>query len=318
MDIAERRKSQDGTFSGKLGDRVMDFRSATSSSVHGETMSIRILDRDRDLIRLERLGMDPRARAMFTRIINAPHGMLSVSGPTGSGKTTTLYAALSEIDAYQKNILTIENPIEYRLDNITQTSVNPKAGITFAGAMRSMLRQDPDVIMVGEIRDAETARTALQAAMTGHFVFTTLHANDAVTSLFRLLDLGVEPYLISSALTAVMAQRLLRLLCKACRVPYVPKPEFVKKIGLDPSKVTHFYKAQGCELCQGTGYMGRTGIFELLVINDMLRDLIRENPSIRLIKEEAKAAGLVSLQEAGLQKVVRGETSLKELIRVTK
>ena len=208
MDIAEKRKPLDGSFMGRLSGRTLDFRVATTPSVHGETMAIRILDRDAGLIRLEKLGLLPDHIELARRIIQYPHGMLIVSGPTGAGKSTTLYAMLSEIDAYQKNIITIEDPIEYRLDNVTQTPINPKAGVTFASSLRSMLRQDPDVIMVGEIRDAETARVACQAAMTGHFVFTTLHANDSVTSLFRLLDLGVEPYFIASSLSAVLAQRL--------------------------------------------------------------------------------------------------------------
>jgi len=318
MDIAERRKPQDGTFMGRLGGKTLDFRAATSPSVHGETMVVRILDRETGLLGLAHLGLDQRRFEKIQSIISAPHGMLIVSGPTGAGKTTTLYAALGAIDAYQKNIITIENPIEYRLDNVTQTQVNPKAGITFANQLRSMLRQDPDVIMVGEIRDAETARTALQAAMTGHFVFTTIHANDAVSSLFRLLDLGVEPYLISSSLSAVLAQRLVRTLCEECKVPYIPKPSFVKKVGLDPRRVQEFFKATGCEACQGTGYLGRIGVFELLEMNDTLRDLIRGTPSVQLIKAEARKNGLITLQEDGLSKVSRGITSVKELIRVTK
>ncbi len=318
MDITEKRQAQDGTFSGELEGRQLDFRCATTNSVHGETVSIRLLDRDRDLITLDHLGMDKAARRRFTHILNAPHGMLIVAGPTGAGKTTTLYGALQELDAYQKNIMTIENPIEYRLDNITQTAINPKAGVTFANSLRSMLRQDPDAIMVGEIRDAETARTALQAAMTGHFVFTTIHANDAVTALFRLMDLGVEPYLVASSLTAILSQRLVRMLCDQCKQPYTPKPEFLQKINMRPDQVPYFFKAVGCEACQGIGYYGRVGIFELLTLNDTVRDLIRGNPSIQLIKAESRKAGLRTLQEAGLRKVAQGVTSLKELIRVTK
>jgi len=318
MDIAERRKPQDGTFAGKLGERTLDFRSATSSAVHGETMSLRILDRDRDLIRLENLGMSAGVKERLVRVINQPHGLLIACGPTGAGKTTTLYAALSELDAYQKNIMTIENPIEYRLDNITQTAVNLRAGVTFAGTLRSLLRQDPDVIMVGEIRDAETARTALQAAMTGHFVFTTVHANDCITALFRLLDLGVEAYLVGSSLTAVVAQRLVRVLCEHCKVPYVPKQDFLRKIGMDPARVQQFWKAQGCEECQGTGYYGRTGLYELFLMNDRIRDLVRGSPSVQLLKAEARKAGLRTLVEDGLIKVAQGLTSIKELMRVTK
>ena len=318
MDIAERRKPQDGGFMGEMGSKTYDFRVATTPTVHGESMVIRILDRDQGLLRLERLGMDPKRMEQIRRIINSPHGMMLVSGPTGSGKSTTLYAALQEIDAYQKNVMTVENPIEYRLDNITQTQINPKAGVTFSGQLRSLLRQDPDVMMIGEIRDAETARTALQAAMTGHFVLSTVHANDALSTLYRLMDLGVEPYLIASSLTAVLAQRLVRVLCENCKQPYVPKPEFVKKVGLDPRRVQEFFRAEGCEVCQGTGYYGRVGLFELVEITDAIRDLLRGRPNLQVLKASARKAGMMTLQEDGLRKVVQGVTAVKELIRVTK
>ena len=198
---------------------------------------------------------------------------------------------LSELDAFQKNILTIEDPIEYRLENVTQTQVNPKAGVTFAGALRSALRQDPDVIMLGEIRDAESARVALQAAMTGHFVFTTIHANDSITTLFRLLDLGVEPYLVASSLSAVLAQRLVRSLCPACKAAYIPEPDFLAKLGVKTDKEIQLYKAVGCERCQGTGYFGRLGVFELMELNDTMRELLRSNQSVSLIKAEGPQAG---------------------------
>jgi len=318
MDIAEKRKPQDGTFMGKLGDNTLDFRVATTPSVHGETMVIRILDRSVGLMSLEKLGMSAKWQKTLLRLVNAPHGMLVVSGPTGSGKTTTLYALLASLDAFQKNIVTVENPIEYRLDNVTQTQVNTKAGVTFAGALRSFLRQDPDVIMVGEIRDAETARVALQSAMTGHLVLTTLHANDAITSLFRLLDLGIEPYLISSSLSAVIGQRLARVLCPNCKIPYIPKADFLKKIGLNPAKPVQLYKAQGCEECQGTGYRGRKGVFDVFVVSDAIKELIRTNPSVQLIRQEARKIGWRTLQESGLNMVIKGETSIKELVRTTK
>jgi type II secretory ATPase GspE/PulE/Tfp pilus assembly ATPase PilB-like protein len=318
MDIAEKRKPLDGSFMGRLNGRTLDFRVATAPSVHGETMAIRILDRDVGLIRLEKLGLLSDHIALARKIIQYPHGMLIVSGPTGAGKSTTLYAMLSEIDAYQKNIITIEDPIEYRLDNVTQTPINPKAGVTFASSLRSSLRQDPDVIMVGEIRDAETARVACQAAMTGHFVFTTLHANDSVTSLFRLLDLGVEPYFIASSLSAVLAQRLCRVLCTTCKEAYVPEPAFLKSIGLPPGKDIQLYKAVGCEECQGTGYRGRIGIFELLDVTDPIKDLLRSNPGVQVITAEAKKSGFRKLHEDGLAKVIKGITSVKELLRVTR
>jgi len=318
MDIAEKRKPQDGSFMGRLGGRVLDFRVATTPSVHGETMAIRILDRDVGLVRLDKLGLLPDHMEIARRVIQYPNGMLIVCGPTGAGKSTTLYAMLSEIDAYQRNILTIEDPIEYRLDNVTQTPVNVKAGVTFASSLRSMLRQDPDVIMVGEIRDAETARTACQAAMTGHFVFTTLHANDSVTSLFRLLDLGVESYFIASSLSAVLAQRLVRILCPACKVAYEPEAGFFEKVGVPADRKVPLYKAEGCEQCQGTGYKGRLGIFELLEVTDGIKELLRTNPTTRAVTEEAKKQGFRKLHEDGVVKVIKGITSVTELLRVTR
>lgn len=318
MDIAEKRKPQDGSFAGKLDGRDIDFRVACSGTVHGQTMSIRILDRNRDVITLDKIGMVPKQKAIFQQLINEPHGMIIVSGPTGAGKTTTLYAALLEMDVYQKNIMTIEDPIEYMLDNIQQMSINPKQGITFAGSLRSILRQDPNVIMLGEIRDAETARIAMQAAMTGHLVLTTLHANESVVSIFRLLDLGVEPYLLAASVSCVLTQRLVRVLCGQCKSPYVPKPDFIKKVGLPTDKPIYFYKAVGCPACQGTGYYGRTGVFEMLVINDKIRDLLREKPSMRAIKDEGRSNNMRTLQQDGMSKVIQGLTSLKELIRVTK
>ena len=320
MDIAERRRSQDGSFSAALENQSFDVRAATGPSVHGETMVLRLLDSGGGVLSdgLAGLGFSSESLRMITGIVHSPHGCLITAGPTGSGKTTTLYAALGEIDAYQRNIITIEHPIEYRLDNVTQTPINPDAGVTFASTLRAVLRQDPDVIMVGEVRDAETARTALQAAMTGHFVFTTLHANDSVTSLIRLLDLEVEVNLLESALSCICAQRLVRLLCEECKVPYSPNAEFLQKIGVSPDKVHEFFKAKGCEECQGTGYRGRTGIYEVLMMTDGIRDLMRSKPTVTAIKAEARKAGLVALQEDGLRKVVQGITSIKEIIRVTK
>ena len=252
-----------------------------------------------------------------------PHGMFLCCGPTGSGKSTTLYAALREIDRYQRNIITVEDPIEYHMDNITQMEVNTKAGQTFATSLRSILRQDPDVIMIGEIRDQETATIACQAANTGHMVFSTVHSNDAVTALFRLLDLGVEPFMIASALTGVLGQRLVRILCEACKEPYKPKPEFLKKANLPADKVDVFYRRpenpeQVCQQCGGTGYFGRTGIYELLVITEPMREMLRENPSINKIKAEARKSGMIYLQEDGLRQVIQGRTSIEELLRVVK
>ena len=267
--------------------------------------------------------MRPKLVQEIRTIVTQPHGMFLCCGPTGAGKSTTLYACLREIDRFQKNIITVEDPIEYHIDGITQIEINTKAGQTFATSLRSILRQDPDVIMIGEIRDQETATIACQAATTGHMVFSTVHANDTVTALFRLLDLGVEPFMIASALTAVLGQRLVRCLCETCKEPYKPKPEFLRKANLPADKVDVFYKPpeapeQVCPACGGTGYVGRTGIFELLVITDSIREMLRENPSDKAIRAEARKNGMIYLQEDGLRQVIQGKTSIDELLRVVK
>jgi general secretion pathway protein E len=323
LDISEKRKPQDGSFGAKIEGRELEFRVATSGSKSGEKMVMRILDNATGVSRLDDSGLRPKLIQEICGLVTQPHGMFLCCGPTGSGKTTTLYACLREIDRFQKNIITVEDPIEYHLDNITQMEINTKSGQTFAGSLRSILRQDPDVIMIGEIRDHETATIACQAATTGHMVFSTVHANDTVTALFRLLDLGVEPFMIASALTAVLGQRLVRVLCEACKEPYKPKPEFLKKANLPAHKVDVFYRRpaepqQVCPQCGGTGYLGRTGIFELLIITEAMRDMIRENPSINAIKAEARKNGMIYLQEDGLRQVIQGKTSIDELLRVVK
>jgi general secretion pathway protein E len=323
MDISEKRKPQDGSFGASLQGRSLDFRVATSGSKAGEKLVMRILDNSKGVTKMDDLGMRPKLIEQVKGVVTQPHGMFLCCGPTGAGKSTTLYAALREIDRYQKNIITVEDPIEYQMDNITQMEVNTKSGQTFATSLRSILRQDPDVIMIGEIRDQETASIACQAANTGHMVFSTVHSNDAVTALFRLLDLGVEPFMIASALSGVLGQRLVRLLCEACKEPYKPKPEFLKKANLPADKVDVFYRRpenpeQVCQQCGGTGYFGRTGIYELLVLTEAMRDMIRENPSINKIKAEARKGGMIYLQEDGLRQVIQGKTSIEELLRVVK
>ena len=254
---------------------------------------MRILDKERAIASLTQLGMREKMRDSVHALVGEPHGLFIVCGPTGAGKSTTLYACLSEIDRYQKNVITVENPVEYTIDNVTQIEVNPKAGKTFAGELRSILRQDPDVIYIGEIRDQETAEIACQAAQTGHMVFTTLHANDTVTAIGRLIDLGVQPFMIASALSAVLGQRLVRILCPKCKVRYKPNPDMLRKANLPADKIKFFFRPpetpetedgeegpDKCEQCGGTGYFGRTGVFELLVITDRIRDMIRENPNL--------------------------------------
>jgi type II secretory ATPase GspE/PulE/Tfp pilus assembly ATPase PilB-like protein len=329
LDITEKRKPQDGGFSAKVEGRDVDFRVATAGSVAGEKLVMRILDKERAIANLTHLGMRDKMRDTVHGIVGQPHGLFVVCGPTGAGKSTTLYACLSEIDRYQKNVITVENPVEYNIENVTQIEVNPKAGKTFAGELRSILRQDPDVIYIGEIRDQETAEIACQAAQTGHMVFTTLHANDTVTAIGRLVDLGVQPFMIASALSAVLGQRLVRILCPKCKVRYKPNPDMLRKANLPVDKIKFFYRPpeapegedgepDKCEHCGGTGYFGRTGVFELLIVTDRVRDMIRENPNLNAIRQEAVKNGMQYLQQDGLRQVIEGQTSIQELLRVCK
>jgi general secretion pathway protein E len=315
MDIAERRRPQDGSFAVLSGGKKIDVRSASAPSNFGEKVVLRLLD-TAGFKSLDELGMRPSMVSAIRAIIQQANGTLIVCGPTGSGKTTTAYAALKEIDALTTNIVTIEDPIEYRLENATQMAVNNAAGLTFAKHLRSVLRQDPDVILVGEIRDQETAEIAMQSALTGHFVFTTLHANDTATTITRLMDIGIDATLIQSAVTAVLAQRLVRRLCERCKQPYVPDPTLLKQLGIPGDRVDSFYREVGCEHCSG-GYRGRTGVYELMILDKKLRELLVGRPSVEAIRTAAAANGTRTLWQAALQKVVKGETSLTEARRVT-
>ncbi len=319
MDISERRRPQDGTFAVQCGPDKYDVRVASTPTSYGEKVVMRLLRSSGGMMTggLEPIGLRPPLLKQLREIIHKPYGMFLVVGPTGSGKTTTVYASLSEIDAHQHNITTIEDPVEYRLDNITQIAVNTKADVSFASILRSVLRQDPDVLLVGEIRDRETAEIACQAALTGHFVFSTLHANDSVATITRLLDLGLEPTLIQTAITAVLGQRLARRLCPHCKVACAPPDGLLKKFKLKPGAVSHIYHEKGCEQCGGTGYRGRLGIHELLVMNNAIRSLITTTPSITELKKAAVASGTLTLQIDGLMKVIQGETSVNEILRVT-
>jgi general secretion pathway protein E len=321
MDIAERRRPQDGTFSAVLDKVHYDIRAASTPTSYGEKMVMRVLQSSGGMLTggLGSVGLRTPIMEQLREVIHKPYGMFLVTGPTGSGKTTTVYASLSEIDAQQHNITTIEDPVEYRLDGITQIAVNTAAGVTFASILRSVLRQDPDVLLVGEIRDKETAEIACQAALTGHFVFSTLHANDTVATITRMLDLGLDAMLIQTALTAVLAQRLARKLCLKCREPYPPPADLLAKLGIKPGAVETIYRehAKGCEQCGGTGYKGRIGLHELLVMNDDIRRLVTPQPSIEDLRAAARRSGTHSLQVDGLLKVMRGVTSIKEVVRVT-
>ncbi|MCA9079851.1 MAG: type II/IV secretion system protein [Planctomycetaceae bacterium] len=323
MDITERRRPQDGSFGALLEGREIDFRVASQGTRHGEKLSMRILDQSNSVSTLDGLGMRSKMREKLEQVIAQPHGLFLVCGPTGAGKSTTLYAAINAIDAYERNIITIEDPVEYKMDNVTQIEINQKSGQTFGQSLRSILRQDPDVVMIGEIRDEETAKIACQAANTGHMVFSTVHANDTITALYRLLDLGVEPFMISTSISAILAQRLARRLCQHCREAYRPNPELLKAVGLPPAKVKEFFRPPQkseatCTHCGGLGYQGRVGVFELLSVNERMRELIREKAAVSAIRNEARKDGMLYMQEEGLRLVVRGVTSVDEVRRVVK
>ena len=323
MDITERRRPQDGSFRAEMEDREIDFRVATQGTRHGEKLSLRILDQSNSVSRLTELGFRKAVFDQMREIIHQPHGMLLACGPTGAGKSTTLYACLNDIDSLQQNVITVEDPIEYKMANVNQIEINTKSGQTFATSLRSILRQDPDVVMVGEIRDGETAGIACQAANTGHMVFSTVHANDTFTALYRMIELGVEPYMVANSLSAIIGQRLARRLCTDCREAYKPRPELLQQAGLPVDKIDAFYRPpknpeQPCLKCGGLGYFGRVGIYELLVITDRMRDMIRDKASVTAIKAEARKNGMLTMKEEGLRLVARGITSIEELLRVVK
>jgi len=317
MDIAEKRKSQDGRISLTVSGREYDFRVSTYPGVNGEKVVMRILDKRSVQINLARLGISSGMMEEFESLINRSYGIITVTGPTGSGKSTTLYAALNRINSPEKNILTIEDPVEYQLIGLTQGQVNPRAGVTFASALRTMLRQDPDIILVGEMRDTETAVIAIEAALTGHLVFSTLHTNDAPGAVARLLEMGIEPFLIASSVIGVMAQRLVRVICPDCKEAYTPPVEAFRRLNLamDLESVT-FYRGQGCPKCLHTGYRGRTAVFELMVINDHIRELILKKAPSHAIRQEALEAGMVTLRQDAMQKILEGTTTMEEALRV--
>lgn len=314
MDIAERRVPQDGRVRLKLLGNELDLRLSTYPAMHGEKVVIRLLAKE-GMIRLEDLGFDKEDKARFEELILKPHGMFLVTGPTGSGKTTTLYAALQRVNSQDKNIISVEDPIENEIKGVNQAQVNPKAGLTFASALRSILRQDPNIIMIGEIRDRETADIAVRAAMTGHLVFSTLHTNTAVGAIARLVDLGVEPFLLSSALLGVLAQRLVRVVCPKCAYEVEGTPDEARYLGVKPP--VKLKKGKGCKACRMSGYKGRSGIFELVVVNDKIRRLMVEKAPEEEIKKEVSSMGVLDIRQDGINKVLKGITTLEEVIRVT-
>jgi general secretion pathway protein E len=319
MNIAEKRIPQDGRATVQVGDRVIDLRVSTVPASHGERVVIRLLDKSARLYTLNELGLDPQALKRFRRLISVEHGLVLVTGPTGSGKTTTLYAALGQVNSTERNIITLEDPVEYQLDGISQIQISEKKGMTFASGLRSVLRQDPDIIMIGEIRDHETAVMAIQAALTGHLVFSTLHTNDAASAVTRLLDLGIEPYLVGSSLIGVLAQRLVRRVCSQCGQPYVPEASELETLDYSPTaeEVAAYRKGAGCEACRDTGYHGRAGCFELLTVDSEVRRLVTAHATAAQINEAARAAGMQSLRDDGLAKVAAGQTTLDEVMRVS-
>ncbi|MBF0543464.1 MAG: Flp pilus assembly complex ATPase component TadA [Candidatus Riflebacteria bacterium] len=318
LDIAEKRVPQDGRIKLHNDGREIDLRVSTYPTLRGEKVVMRILDKSRVLFGLEELGFADDVLIKFSTLVLKPNGIILVTGPTGSGKTSTLYAALQKIKDPSINIVTIEDPVEYQLPGINQGQINPKAGFTFAGGLRSILRQDPDVIMVGEIRDYDTAEIAIRAALTGHLVFSTLHTNDAAGAFTRLIDMGVEPFLVASSLVAVMAQRLVRLICEQCKEEFIPSPAIIKHSKLlYQSGKTRVFRGAGCELCNKTGYKGRTTITELLVPNEKIKELIVLKSPTSVIKNEGTKQGMRTLRQDGLSKVLRGLTTLEETIRVS-
>jgi general secretion pathway protein E len=317
MNIAERRLPQDGRLQVKIGDQDIDVRISTVPTAFGERVVLRLLNKSGSLLSLMELGLSEQSLALLQKIIAVPHGIVLVTGPTGSGKTTTLYAVLSTINKPDINIITIEDPIEYQLRGISQIQVNPKIDLTFARGLRSIVRQDPDVILVGEIRDMETAEIAVQSALTGHLVFSTLHTNDSASAITRLVDIGVEPFLISSSVIAVAAQRLIRILCKDCKQPYLPDAAMLEGMGINPALLKNhtIYRAVGCPHCFHTGYRGRVAIIEIMFMDDQLKSVVLKTFDANIIKTHAK--NMLTLRQDGIRKILEGITTIEEVVRVT-
>jgi type IV pilus assembly protein PilB len=317
LDISEKRAPQDGRFGFKAGGHRIDLRVSTVPTVFGEKVVLRLLEKKAVCVDEERLGFDKQDLHKYRRMINASYGMILVAGPTGSGKTTTLYTALNTLSTVEKNIITIEDPVEYTFDMINQIQVNPKAGVTFATGLRSVLRQDPDVIMVGEIRDEETAEIAIHSALSGHLVLSTIHTNDAPSTPARFIEMGIQPFLAATAILGIISQRLVRLLCPACKEPYAPVPELLADLGLPTDSNINFYKPRGCSECRGVGYKGREAIFEILEVNDEIKELIMQRAATAKIREIAVKQGFRTLRDAGIAKVIQGKTSLEAVMKVT-
>jgi len=320
LNIAERRLAQDGRFKHRVRGKDIDLRVSTVPTMYGESVVLRLLQTEDVSVEFGSLGFSPDNEKTMRHVLEQPHGILLVTGPTGSGKSTTLYAALKHLNSPQRMIITVEDPVEYNIPGVNQMQVKPQIGLTFATALRSIVRQDPDVIMIGEMRDTETARIAVQSALTGHLVLSTLHTNDAASSIMRLLDMRVEDYLLTSAVNAIEAQRLVRMLCTDCREPYTPTEEVVKRFALKlfaGDEPITLYRATGCELCGDTGYVGRTAILEVLVMSEAIKQLVLQRADVGEISRAASSQGMISMRDDGLRKVVAGETTIEEVLRVT-
>jgi general secretion pathway protein E len=320
LNIAEKRLPQDGRIRVRIAGRDIDIRVSVIPTAFGERIVLRLLDRAQALVdvNLDRLGFSGDNLRKIDRLIRQSHGIILATGPTGSGKTTSLYACLSRINSPDKNIITIEDPIEYQLHGVGQMQVSPKIDLTFANGLRSILRQDPDVIMVGEIRDSETAEIAIQAALTGHLVFSTLHTNDSFGALTRLVDMGIEPFLVSSSVMAVLAQRLVRVLCPDCREAYLPSPSELNRVGLNSvQSSTPIYRAEGCRACRNTGYRGRSAVHELMIVDDDVRELVMRKADASSIRRACTSRGMKILRQDGAERVMAGQTTIEELLRVT-
>ncbi|MDI9569446.1 MAG: type II secretion system ATPase GspE [Pseudomonadota bacterium] len=320
LNIAEKRLPQDGRIEIKIADRSVDIRVSVLPTAFGERVVLRILDKSAAILQLSDLGMDRASIGLFDNLIKSPYGIILVTGPTGSGKTTTLYAALTTINQPGINIITIEDPIEYQIEGIGQIQVNPKIDLTFAQGLRSIVRQDPDVILVGEIRDQETAEIAIQSSLTGHLVFSTLHTNDAASAVTRIIDMGIEPFLVTSSVIAIIAQRLVRVLCPKCKAPFLPDAESLYNLGIDPSEAKNgaIFQKTGCPACMHTGYRGRTAIFEIMIMDEPLKRLVLKTSDSNQIGDLAAARGMVSLVRDGARKVLEGVTTIEEVFRVTR
>ncbi|MCP4050209.1 MAG: type II/IV secretion system protein [bacterium] len=313
MDIAETRLPQDGHIKTKVEGKVIELRVSSLPTISGENVVMRILKKGDILFGLEQLGFAGKSLKSFKEIISVPYGMILVTGPTGSGKTTTLYAALNELNQETSNIITLEDPVEHELEMVRQVQVNPRAGLTFASGLRSILRQDPDIIMVGEIRDLETIELAIRSALTGHLVFSTLHTNDAPSSLIRMVDMGVEPFLVSSAVLCILAQRLVKKICQRCKKDYKPTEDEIRLLGLDPDK--EYFKGKGCKNCRQTGYSGRIGIFELFILDEDVKLMLQKRPSSAELREMILNKGMKGLREDGIEKIEAGITTPEEVMK---